>query len=60
MSFQTEGTYTLKLSLFNPLDGWMDTDDILIEVLSQCGPITIDDWGVITDAVSLINGSVFT
>lgn len=51
---QSEGTYNVQVSAFNPLDGWFSTEEVIVEVLSRCGPITIDDYTIITDAVSSV------
>eukprot|EP00095_Tigriopus_kingsejongensis_P012230 maker-scaffold528_size145933-snap-gene-0.29 protein:Tk12230 transcript:maker-scaffold528_size145933-snap-gene-0.29-mRNA-1 annotation:"hypothetical protein IscW_ISCW000316" len=49
-AFSTEGTYDLQLGVWNPLDDWLYTEPVTVEVLSRCGPISIADGGIITDA----------
>lgn len=49
---QTEGTYDLTLSAFNPMDGWFNTEPTTVEVLSRVGPIIVDDFSLIRDVVS--------
>ena len=39
------------MSAWNPLDGWISSKPTLVEVLSTIGPITIDDFSIINDAV---------
>ena len=41
----TEGTYTVQLGAWNPLDNWMWLDKpFTVEVLERIGPIFIDDY----------------
>ena len=51
---QTEDTYTVTLSAWNPIDSWVSSKPTLMEVLSSIGPITINDFSVINDAVNII------
>ena len=49
--FQTEDTYDLVLSVWNPIDGWVSSQKTTIEVLERVGPITIDDFRILSDYV---------
>ena len=51
---QTEGTYDVVMSVFNPLDGWVSSKATTVEVLSSIGPIVIDDFLIVSDYVSVI------
>lgn len=42
----------MMMSAWNPIDGWLSSKPTTVEVLERIGPITIDDGGKITDAVS--------
>lgn len=51
--FQTEGSYTVMVGVYNPMDGWvMFPEPIALEVVARAGPIFIDDFALITDFVS--------
>ena len=56
--FQTEDTYDLLLSVWNPLMGWVSSKPTVVEVLERVGPITIDDFRILSDYVSTIVMSV--
>ena len=45
----TEGTYDVVMSGFNPVDGWFSSKPTKVEVLSRVGPITIDDFLILSD-----------
>lgn len=45
----SEGIYDVVVSTWNPLDGWMSSKPTKMEVLEQIGPITIDDFLIVTD-----------
>ena len=46
----TEGTYSLQLGAWNPLDKWVWlTQPFTVKVLSRIGPITINDFNIIND-----------
>lgn len=45
----TEGTYDVVMSGFNPVDGWFSSKPSKVEVLSRVGPITIDDFLILSD-----------
>ena len=45
----TEDTYDLLLSVWNPMMGWMSSKPTVIEVLERVGPITIDDFRILSD-----------
>ena len=46
----TEGTYTVQIGSWNPLDDWLWLDKpMTVEVLSRIGPIFIDDFNQIND-----------
>lgn len=53
--FQTEGVYTVSLSAWNPIDGWVSTVPTFFEIIETIGPIEIDDFGIVTDRVSKIH-----
>ena len=43
------------MSGWNELDDWVSSDQVIIEVLAMAGPIEIDDFAIIRDAVSGIS-----
>jgi len=51
LHFQSEGMYEAVVSVFNPLDGWVSSRLMKIEVLEEAGPISIEDGPIITDKV---------
>ena len=56
---QTEDTYDLLLSVWNPLMGWVSSKPTVVEVLERVGPITIDDFRILSDYVSTIAITVY-
>lgn len=47
-----EGLYDVQMSAWNSMDGWLQTLPMQVEVLAVSGPITIDDFQLITDMVN--------
>ena len=47
----SEGLYDVVMSAWNPVDGWFSAKPTKVEVLSRIGPITIDDFLVLSDMV---------
>ena len=43
------------MSGWNELDDWVSSEKVNIEVLAMAGPIEIDDFAIIRDAVSGIS-----
>ena len=41
------------MSAWNPVDGWFSAKATRVEVLSRIGPITIDDFLILSDMVSI-------
>ena len=50
-NLQSEGTYDVVMSAWNPVDGWFSAKATVVEVLSRIGPITIDDFLILSDYV---------
>ncbi len=48
---QTEGTYLVVMSVWNPINDWISTKPTKFEVLEGIGPITISDHLITTDKV---------
>ena len=44
----SEGTYDVSISAWNPVDGWF-TKSTIVEVLSRVGPVTVDDFLILSD-----------
>ena len=40
------------MSAWNPIDGWVSSKPSKMEVLARVGPITIDDYLIVSDSVS--------
>jgi hypothetical protein len=49
--FQNEGIYDVSMAAFNPLDGWISSNPLTIEVLAPIGPFKIDDFLIVSDNV---------
>ena len=49
--FQTEATYDVVMSAWNPIDGWVSSKPSKMEILARVGPITIDDYLIVSDNV---------
>ena len=52
---QTEATYDVVMSAWNPIDGWVSSKPSKMEVLARVGPITIDDYLIVSDSVRIFN-----
>jgi hypothetical protein len=39
------------MAAFNPLDGWISSNPLTIEVLAPIGPFKIDDFLIVSDNV---------
>lgn len=52
---QSEGTYDVIMSTWNPLDGFLNSVETTIQVMERIGPIYIDDYQIVTDHVSKIS-----
>ena len=52
-TLQTEATYDVVMSAWNPIDGWVSSKPSQMEVLARVGPITIDDYLIVSDSVRL-------
>ena len=39
------------MSAWNPIDGWISSKPSKMEVLARVGPITIDDYLIVSDNV---------
>ena len=39
------------MSAWNPIDGWVSSKPSQMEVLARVGPITIDDYLIVSDSV---------
>ena len=46
---QSEGTYKLEFSIWNPVDGWAHSEMTTVQVLEKVGPIDISDFNIISD-----------
>ena len=44
----SESNYKTSISVWNPVDGWY-TKETVVEVLERVGPITIDDFLILSD-----------
>ena len=40
------------MSAWNPIDGWVSSKPSKMEALARVGPITIDDYLIVSDSVS--------
>ena len=49
---KSEGTYTTRMSVWNPLQGFLHSKLTTIKVMERIGPIFIDDFQQVTDSVS--------
>ena len=43
------------MSAWNPIDGWVSSKPSQMEVLARVGPITIDDYLIVSDSVRISN-----
>ena len=55
VKLQTEATYDVVMSAWNPIDGWVSSKPSEMEVLARVGPITIDDYLIVSDNVRSFN-----
>ena len=46
------------MSAWNPIDGWVSSKPSKMEILARVGPITIDDYLIVSDNVRKIISDV--
>jgi hypothetical protein len=50
--YQPEGEYHVRTSVWNPLDGFRYSPVTTVRVLERIGPVHINEFGMVKDAVS--------
>ena len=48
------------MSAWNPIDGWVSSKPSKLEILARVGPITIDDYLIVSDSVRYLTCLLYT
>ena len=51
LPLQSEGVYTMGVSAWNPVDDWLSSTPVTVEVIERIGPIDIEDFRLVTHPV---------